>query len=293
MSVLTVAEVPVAEITGDPNQPRKAFRDIESLAGSIAAKGLLQPITIRPRPDGEPGYYVVAGERRFRAVCMNGSATIPAIIRANLEETEVFELQLLENLARAEMNPIEEAAGLQLLLDAGKTAAELEASLGIGSGSGAEVTYKVRLLRVIEPVRVLLERRQFSVSMAVTMSRLTPNGQMKAVRELNEKGLGSNAFTALVEGIFKAENQTEMFAETKIDEATRQKADTFREALRRLSRDARTVAEMDAETLSAAFIHELPRLEAEIAEAMAALTKARRGVQRQSGHAAAVQAVLA
>lgn len=292
MSVITVAEVPVASITGDPNQPRKMFKDIESLASSIEAQGLLQPITIRPRPDGQPGYYIVAGERRFRAVSLLGRETIPAIIR-NVADEAVFELQLVENLARAEMNPIEEAAGLQQLLDAGKTAAELESRLGIGSGSGAEVTYKVRLLRVIEPVRQLLERRQFSVSMAVTMSRLSPNGQMKAVRELNEKGLGHNAFTALVETIYKVENQVDMFPETKLDDETKAKADTFRQALSRLTRDARTVAEMDAETLSAAFIHELPRLEAEIAEAMAALTKARRGVQRRSGQVAATQAVLA
>jgi ParB family transcriptional regulator, chromosome partitioning protein len=97
--------------------PRKDFRedDLEELADSIRRKGLVQPIIVRPDPSG-PGYEIVAGERRWRAAQRAGVHQIAAIVRV-LNDQEVLELAIIENVQRADLNPLEEAAGYRELIE--------------------------------------------------------------------------------------------------------------------------------------------------------------------------------
>jgi len=109
------AEVPVEAISPNPKQPRTAFDEaaLAELVSSIGEVGVLQPVVVRPVADG---YELVMGERRWRAAQQAGLATIPAIVRET-DDTDLLRDALLENLHRSELNPLEEAAAYQQLLD--------------------------------------------------------------------------------------------------------------------------------------------------------------------------------
>ena len=123
------AEIPVDALHANPRQPRTVF-DEESLAEltfSITEIGLLQPVVVRRTADG---YELIAGERRLRACQEAGMLTIPAIIRTT-DDTEMLREALLENLHRADLNPLEEAAAYsQMLADFGCTQEELATRIG-------------------------------------------------------------------------------------------------------------------------------------------------------------------
>ena len=141
-------EIPVRDIRPNPRQPRQVF-DEEALAElihSIREIGLLQPIVVRRVDDG---YELVAGERRWRAVVAAGLTRIPAIVRDTPDDALLRDA-LLENLHRADLNPLEEAAAYQQLLDDfGGTQDELAARLG---RSRPQVSNTLRLLRLPAPV---------------------------------------------------------------------------------------------------------------------------------------------
>ena len=120
-------EVPIGSIEPNPHQPRKHFDEesLADLAASIREIGVLQPILIRPIEPGK--YYLIAGERRWRAARRAGLATIPAIVRAT-DELASMEQALVENLHRQDLSPLEEASAYQQLLeDFGLTRTELAA----------------------------------------------------------------------------------------------------------------------------------------------------------------------
>jgi ParB family chromosome partitioning protein len=110
------AQVPIDAVRPNPHQPRNAFDEGElaELASSIATHGVLQPIVVRGTADG--GYELVAGERRLRAARMAGMTQIPAVIRDSTTN-ELLELALVENVQRADLNPIEEASAYRELID--------------------------------------------------------------------------------------------------------------------------------------------------------------------------------
>ena len=109
-----LASLPVAAIEPHPDQPRRQFDEdaLEELAGSIAARGVIQPVIVRPLAGGR--YQLVAGERRWRAAQMAQVHEIPALIR-ELEEYEVMAIALIENVQREDLNPVEEARAYQRL----------------------------------------------------------------------------------------------------------------------------------------------------------------------------------
>lgn len=110
-----VAKLPIESIKRDGHQPRKLFDEaqLKQLADSIKVQGILQPVLVRK--DGS-GYRLIAGERRWRAAQLAGLKEIPAIVR-EVTERESFELALVENLQRADLNPVEEAEGYKRLVD--------------------------------------------------------------------------------------------------------------------------------------------------------------------------------
>jgi ParB family chromosome partitioning protein len=143
------------ELVGsNPNQPRKEFDSeaLTALAESIRSRGLLQPIVVRPLAGGR--YELIAGERRLRASTMAGLEQIPALVRPT-EESERLELALMENVAREDLNPIEEARACATLVeDLGVTKEELGRRIG---KSRAAVSNLVRLLALPDEVLAMIE----------------------------------------------------------------------------------------------------------------------------------------
>ena len=108
--------LPIEEIVPNRDQPRKQFDDeaLADLSASIAQHGVLQPLLVRPMPDGS--YQLVAGERRWRASRMAGLTEVPVVVR-DMNEQEAAELALIENLQREDLNPMEEALGYRTLME--------------------------------------------------------------------------------------------------------------------------------------------------------------------------------
>ena len=122
--------LPISEITPNKDQPRKTFDEaaLDELAESIKQHGVLQPLLVRPLPNG--GYQLVAGERRWRASRRAGLREVPVVVK-ELTDTETMEIAIIENLQREDLNPIEEAEGLQALIDkCGFTQEEVASSVG-------------------------------------------------------------------------------------------------------------------------------------------------------------------
>jgi len=154
-----LAHVPVEQIHANPKQPRKRFEHetTAGLAESIRTNGIVQPVVLRPRLEG--GYELIAGERRWRAAREAGLATVPALIRA-ADDRETLLLGLVENVAREDLSPVEEARGYAMLLD------EFELSLGevserVGRSKPA-ISNKVRLLELPDDVLAMVERGELS-----------------------------------------------------------------------------------------------------------------------------------
>ena len=154
-----LAHLAVEQIHANPRQPRRRF-DHESTAGlaeSIRTQGVVQPVVVRPRSEG--GYELIAGERRWRAAKEAGIPTLPALIRT-ADDRETLLLGLVENVARENLSPIEEARGYALLMD------EFELSLGeVSERAGRSkpaISNKLRLLELPEDVLRMVERGELS-----------------------------------------------------------------------------------------------------------------------------------
>lgn len=152
-------QLPVEAIHASPRQPRKRFEPdaTTGLAASIRHQGVLQPVLVRPRPEG--GYELIAGERRWRAAREAGVATLPAVVR-DTDDRDALLLGLVENVAREDLSPVEEARAYATLLD------EFELSLGevadrVGR-SKPTVSNRVRLLELPEEVLWMLVRGELT-----------------------------------------------------------------------------------------------------------------------------------
>ncbi|HLW96566.1 MAG TPA: ParB/RepB/Spo0J family partition protein [Solirubrobacteraceae bacterium] len=152
-------QVAVELISANPRQPRRHFDDdaLAALAGSLEARGVLQPVLVRPLPDGR--FELIAGERRWRAAQLARLETIPAIVRAR-DDAESLELALIENMAREDLNPIEEARACAALVEELGLSRE-EVGLRIGR-SRVAVSNLVRLLDLPDEALELLERGTLS-----------------------------------------------------------------------------------------------------------------------------------
>ena len=155
--------LPISEIIPNKEQPRKTFDEtaLSELAESIKQHGVLQPLLVRPLTDG--GYQLVAGERRWRASRMAGLREVPVVVK-ELTDTETMEIAIIENLQREDLNPIEEAEGLQALIDkCGFTQEEIAASVG---KSRPAIANSLRLLRLPENVRDMTRNGSISAGHA-------------------------------------------------------------------------------------------------------------------------------
>ena len=164
--IRSLRHMPIELIHASPNNPRKHFADadLDDLANSIREKGLLQPIVVRPRADGE--YEIVAGERRWRASQRAGIHEVPVLIR-ELNDGEALEIALIENIQRSDLNPLEEARAYGLLLEQfSYTQQQLANSVG---KSRSHIANTLRLLTLPDTVRSLIEDGKLTAGHARTL----------------------------------------------------------------------------------------------------------------------------
>ena len=147
--------VPIERIVPNPDQPRRTFttEQLEELADSIRMKGVIQPLIVRVDPQNAENYQIVAGERRWRASQLAQLHELPVVVR-DYDDTEVLEVAIIENIQRADLNPIEEAAGYrQLMFKFGHTQEKLSEALG---KSRSHIANFMRLLNLPEPVQEMV-----------------------------------------------------------------------------------------------------------------------------------------
>ena len=154
-----LAHLPVGSIRPNARQPRKRLdsEGIEELAESVRVQGLVQPVVVRPAPEG--GYELIAGERRWRAARVAGLATVPALVRET-DDRESLLLALVENVAREDLSPVDEARAYGALMDEfGLSLGEVAEHVG---RSKPTVSNRLRLLELPDDVLALVERGQLS-----------------------------------------------------------------------------------------------------------------------------------
>ena len=179
---MEVANLALSEVRPNPNQPRKLF-DIEALqelADSIRELGLMQPIVVRP---SEPGFEVIAGERRFRACSMLGMASVPCMIIRGLDDEQAFILSTTENVARRDMTIIEEANAFQTIIALGKPVAEVGKLFG---KTEAYINYRLDLLRLKSDLQEAVSAGTLASKLAHTLSQLSHDGQRAVVTRMSE-----------------------------------------------------------------------------------------------------------
>jgi ParB family chromosome partitioning protein len=166
-----VALIAIDAIVPNPNQPRRSLDEAELawLAQSIRANGVLSPILVHAARSGNAQYEIVAGERRWRAARLAGLKEIPALVR-EIDASQSLELALLENLQRADLNPIEEATGYRQLIDEhGFTQESLSNRLGKARPTVANA---LRLLSLPDSVQAMVRDRRLSAGHARALAAL-------------------------------------------------------------------------------------------------------------------------
>lgn len=160
--------IPIEKLFPNKDQPRRTFTQdqLDELAESIRTKGIIQPIIVRPRPNAEGEYEIVAGERRWRAAQMAKLHVVPALIR-DFDDIEVLEVAIIENIQRADLNAIEEAAGYkQLMFRFGHTQEKIAEALG---KSRSHIANLLRLLNLPESVQTMVVEGQLTAGHARTL----------------------------------------------------------------------------------------------------------------------------
>jgi ParB family chromosome partitioning protein len=180
--------IPIGQIVRNPFQPRKEFKtdELAELQESLSASGLLQPITVRRRP-GKDGFELIAGERRLRAATKLGWKEIPAIIK-EIDDKAILTLALIENLQRADLNPIEEGEGYHRLShNFGMTQQQIAETVGKDRTTVANM---LRVLQLPDSVRKLLEEGQLSLGHAKVLLAVEDPAQItRLAREIVAEGL--------------------------------------------------------------------------------------------------------
>ena len=180
-SGVSTVKVKMIDIEPNRDQPRKQFDEeaLAELSNSIAQHGVLQPLLVRPMPDG--GYQLVAGERRWRASRMAGLTEVPVVIR-DLTDSQVAELALVENLQRENLNPLEEANGYKELSDRfGYTQEKISEIVG---KSRSAVANALRLLNLPESVGEMVSSGNLSMGHARALLSLEDEKIQKEIAEL-------------------------------------------------------------------------------------------------------------
>ena len=179
-SSASAVKLSLNEIEPNKDQPRKTFDEkaLSELADSIAQHGVIQPLLVRPMPDGS--YQLVAGERRWRAARRAGLSEVPVVIR-EMSDSEMMELALIENLQREDLNPIEEAEGLQQLIHTYGLTQETAAAR-VGRSSPA-IANALRLLSLPTPILELTRDGKISAGHARALLSLNDEEKMVEIAD--------------------------------------------------------------------------------------------------------------
>lgn len=188
------SRVPVEFVSPNPRNPRRAFgdADLADLAQSIREHGIVQPVVVRPSANGR--YEIIAGERRWRAAQRAGLADVPVIIR-DVDDRVALELAIIENVQRADLNPVEEALGYQQLIDEHNyTQADLGQVIG---KSRSHVANTLRLLKLPDSIRDLLVDGSLSAGHARTL--VTAEDPAALAHRIVDEGLSVRQAEALAQ----------------------------------------------------------------------------------------------
>jgi len=185
--------IPIEQISPNPDQPRKRFEtsDLDDLAASIKEKGVIQPLIVRARGDGT--FEIVAGERRWRASQQAQLHELPVIVR-EFTDVEVLEVAIIENIQRADLNAIEEAAGYRQLMDKfGHTQEKMAEALG---KSRSHIANLLRLLNLPETVVEMVRVGDLSAGHARAL--IPADDPLALAKQIVKGGLSVRAAEALV-----------------------------------------------------------------------------------------------
>ena len=279
-----VVELDLTRIVANPDQPRKAFGEegLEGLANSIRQNGVVEPVIVRPKPDGT--FELVAGERRTRASRLAGCKTIPAIIREGVDDVTLAILSLVENLCREDLTVIEEADHYIKLMGIGMDANDIAERVGLPV---VQVTWKVELRqRAVDQILWLVAQGTMTGSMGWRVARLSANGQMRFIREVNKEPMTQQEQMGLIEAIFADEHKQPLIEGFELTEEQVKAARTFRSVIDRAIDEAVRLEKMDDEmhgTLTAALETELDLSIQKIANLVARLQDISRKLQRRRG----------
>lgn len=222
-----VKQLPIGEIDPSPYQPRTIFDDerIEELCQTIKTHGIIQPIVVRVR---NQRYEIIAGERRFRAVCKLGLASIPGIIR-EFNDSQAASIALIENLQREGLTAIEEAAAYQKLIDLHNLTQEsLAQRLG---KSQSTIANKLRLLQLGEPVKLALMGRQITERHARALLSLgSEELEEKVLHDIIEKELNVKQTEARV-AFYKETSQLKKAKRVSYTKDVRLALNTIRQSI--------------------------------------------------------------
>ncbi|MDD6409850.1 MAG: ParB/RepB/Spo0J family partition protein [Oscillibacter sp.] len=205
--------LPISQVESYSGQPRKHFDEesLQELADSITEHGIIQPLTVRKLSSGY--YQIIAGERRWRAARLAGLQEVPVIVM-EADDRKAAELAMIENLQREDLNPMEEAAGFQSLIETYHMTQE-EAASRVGKSRSA-VTNALRLLSLTPSVRKLVEEGKLSAGHARALLPLSPAVQESAAAAVVSGGLSVRQTEALAKRL-SAEKKPEKPAPTGVD----------------------------------------------------------------------------
>jgi ParB family chromosome partitioning protein len=192
---------------------------LDELANSIRTKGVIQPLIVRVNPKNEDQYEIVAGERRWRAAQMAQLHELPVLVR-EFDDTEVLEVAIIENIQRADLNPIEEAAGFrQLMFKFGHTQEKLAEALG---KSRSHIANLLRLLNLPESVKDYVADGTLSAGHARAL--ITATNPEELAKIVIEKGLSVRDTEKLVKGTLMTKEKPKPSGSFKVEKDADTKA---------------------------------------------------------------------
>ena len=206
--------LPISQVETCSSQPRKRFDDesLQELADSISQHGIIQPLTVRKLSSGY--YQIIAGERRWRAARLAGLQEVPVIV-IEADDRKAAELAMIENLQREDLNPMEEAAGFQSLIESYHMTQE-EAAQRVGKSRSA-VTNALRLLGLTPSVRKLVEEGKLSAGHARALVPLSPSLQESAANAIVSGGLSVRQTEALVKRLSAEKKEAQVEDPDEVD----------------------------------------------------------------------------
>jgi ParB family chromosome partitioning protein len=235
-----LVRIPVSRIRPNPFQPRRSFNpeELAELEASLAASGLLQPITVRRAGDA---YELVAGERRLRAATNLGWAEIPALVK-DIDDRSSLVLALVENLQRSDLNPIDEARGYQRLAEEFEfTHQQIADSTG---KDRATISNLLRLLTLPAPVVDMVAAGQLSTGHAKALVSLPASSAVSLAREIVAQGLSVRAIEERARGAGVGERKKKDGSPAKVPDRQTAAAAAIEDAFRkRLQTDVQLTAD--------------------------------------------------